>query len=92
MTFAPHEPFAASAPQWPARILIVRLSAHGDVIHTLPLLAALKKHAPHTHIGWLVEASAAPLLAGHPLIDQLHVSHRKDWLKRAKNPLNWPRV
>ncbi len=92
MTFPPVEPHTANSQKWPARILIVRLSAHGDVIHTLPLLAALKQHAPHTRIGWLVEASALPLLAGHPEIDHLHVSHRKDWLKRARNPLNWPAV
>lgn len=75
-----------------ARILIVRLSAHGDVTHTLPLLAAIKRHRPNASIGWLVEASAAPLLEGHPFIDRLHVSQRKRWLKLAKNPARWPQV
>lgn len=74
------------------RILIVRLSAHGDVMHTLPLLSAIKRNDPHAEVGWLIEASAAPLLENHPLIDRLHVSHRKRWLKQAKNPLNWPTV
>jgi lipopolysaccharide heptosyltransferase I len=76
----------------PSRILIVRLSAHGDVVHTLPLLAALKKQYPQAFVGWLVETSAASLLQNHPLIDQLHVSPRKQWLTLAKNPLNWPRI
>lgn len=76
----------------PSRLLIVRLSAHGDVVHTLPLLTALKKQYPQAYVGWLVEASAAPLLENHPFIDQLHVSHRKHWLKLAKNPLNWPHI
>jgi heptosyltransferase-1 len=55
------------------KVLITRLSAHGDVIQTLPLLSALKTARPDVHIGWLVEASAAPLLENHPLIDRLHV-------------------
>jgi heptosyltransferase-1 len=89
MTFTATSP---DLPAMPTRILIVRLSAHGDLIHTLPLLVALKRHNPEAHVGWLVESSAAPLLEGHPLIDQVHVSHRKRWLKLAKNPLQWPRV
>lgn len=62
------------------RILISRLSAHGDVVQALPLLSALKARYPGCFIGWVVEASAAPLLEGHPLIDKLHVSQRKAWL------------
>ncbi len=67
------------------RILISRLSAHGDVIQTLPLLAALREQFPGGHIGWLVEESAAPLLANHPLIDRLHVSRRKRWLRTLRH-------
>jgi len=90
MTF--HMPFVARQLDSTPRILIVRLSAHGDVIHTLPLLSALKKRYPQAYVGWLVEESAAPLLINHPLIDRLHVSSRKRWLKLAKNPLNWPKA
>jgi lipopolysaccharide heptosyltransferase I len=72
-----------------ARILIVRLSAHGDVIHTLPLLAAIKRHKPDAFVGWLVEASAAPLLENHPLIDRLHVVDRKRWMRLIQNPAQW---
>lgn len=76
-------------PQSSLRVLIVRLSAHGDVMHTLPLLSAIKRQYPNASVGWLVEASAAFLLENHPLIEYLHVSQRKRWLKLAKNPLNW---
>ncbi len=69
----------------PQKILIVRLSAHGDVIQTLPLLGLLKARWPGVSVGWLVEADAAPLLENHPAIDRLHISHRKQWLKRAKS-------
>jgi heptosyltransferase-1 len=79
-----------SETQPPSRILIVRLSAHGDIMHTLPLLSAIKRANPKAHVGWLVETAAAPLLEGHPLIDCLHVAHRKRWMQAARNPQNWP--
>ncbi|WP_303672540.1 lipopolysaccharide heptosyltransferase II [Vampirovibrio chlorellavorus] len=81
---------SVSNPPAARRILIVRLSAHGDVTHTLPLLAALKRQYPNAFVGWLVEASAAPLLENHPLIDRLHVSHRKRWLSCLAKPAQWP--
>lgn len=68
----------------PLRILIVRLSALGDVIHALPVLAALRARLPAAFIGWVVEEKpAAPLLAGHPLIDKLFVVPRR-WLKSPR--------
>jgi lipopolysaccharide heptosyltransferase II len=58
-------------------------------MHTLPLLNALKEADSNLRVGWLVEASAASLLEGHPSIARLHVSERKKWLKMLKNPLQW---
>jgi heptosyltransferase I len=46
----------------PTRILIVRLSALGDIVHAVPVLAAMRRHEPHAEIDWLVEASYAPIL------------------------------
>jgi heptosyltransferase-1 len=60
----------------PGGVLIVRLSALGDVVHVLPALAALREKFPGTKIGWAVEEKAASLLAGHPQIDRLHVIPR----------------
>ena len=44
------------------RLLIVRLSAMGDVIHTLPAVHALREAFPEAHIGWLIEERWAELL------------------------------
>jgi len=65
-------------------ILIVKLSAVGDVIHTLPSLTALRKRYPEAHITWVVEEGASDLLAGHPCLDRVLVSRRKTWLGRLK--------
>ena len=53
------------------RILLVKLSSFGDVLHTLPTLEALRSTYPEAHITWLVEAAYAPLLAGHPALDEV---------------------
>lgn len=62
-------------------ILIVKLSAIGDVVHTLPSLAALRRCYPDAEISWVVEEAAADLLADHPDLDRVLVSRRKTWLK-----------
>ncbi len=67
------------------KILVIRLSALGDLIHTLPAVNALKDRWPEAGITWAVEAAAAPLLDGHPALAQVHVSHRKDWLKAVRS-------
>lgn len=48
------------------RILILRTSALGDVVHALPALNALHRHRPEAEVGWAVEEQFAPLLVGHP--------------------------
>ena len=62
-------------------ILIVKLSAIGDVIHTLPSLSALRRLYPDAHITWVVEEAAADLVIGHPYLDSVLVSRRKSWGK-----------
>ena len=71
-------------------ILIVKLSAIGDVVHTLPALNALRRHYPQAHIAWLVEEASAGLLKGHPALDRVLVSRRKAWLKGLRSP-QWRR-
>ncbi len=62
-------------------ILIVRTSALGDIVHCLPVLAALRRSLPQARIGWVVEERFAPLLAGHPQIDELIVVRLRAWRK-----------
>ncbi len=61
------------------RILLIRLSAIGDVVHALFGLAALRAARPGARIGFLVEDRAASLLADHPQVDRVHVYPRKRW-------------
>ena len=62
------------------RILICRLSALGDCVHTLPVLCALRDALPQAHIAWLTQTSSAPLLAGHAALDEL-ITVEKGYLR-----------
>ena len=66
-------------------ILIVKLSAIGDVIHTLPSLAALRHFYPDAHITWVVEEAAADIVKNHPYLNAVIVSRRKSWPKDILN-------
>lgn len=59
------------------KILVLRMSALGDVIHALPALETLRRGLPEAEIHWLVDAGAACLLENDPRIDRLHVSRMK---------------
>jgi heptosyltransferase I len=53
------------------KILIIKLSSIGDVIHTLPVLSAIRGELPKAEISWVVEKSSAEILRGNPLIHKL---------------------
>jgi len=60
-----------------ARILVIRMSALGDVVFGLPVIESLRAAYPKAHLAWLVEDRFASLLEGHPAIDELLVFPRK---------------
>ena len=68
-------PFRVDAP--PARLLAVRLGAVGDVVRTLPAVRLLRRTWPATRIAWAVEPGAAPLVTGHPDVDEVIVLERR---------------
>ncbi len=72
------------------RILIIRLSAIGDVIHALPLASALKDVYPHLEISWLVEEIPAEVVLGNPDIERVIVVPRGEWKRgRTHSPRIW---
>src|ERR1700676_4614138 len=81
---------AAGAPRFDS-LLIVRLSAMGDIIHTLPAAAALRQAFPQATLGWLIEERWAELLCTlryprsgprspqRPLVDRVHSVNTSEW-------------
>jgi heptosyltransferase-1 len=55
------------------RVLIVRLSAVGDTILSLPIACALRRHLPEIELGWVVARGASDLIVGHDCLDQVFV-------------------
>lgn len=74
--------FTSFTPRIPDRpsILMARLSAIGDCIHTVPLATAVRRRWPQAHVVWVTQPGPATLLKGHPALDDLIVVPR-DWMK-----------
>src|SRR5215813_12655088 len=53
------------------RILIVKLGSIGDIVHTLPALAAVRRAVPGAEISWVVERRSSEILRDNPLLDRL---------------------
>jgi heptosyltransferase I len=61
------------------RILIVKLSAIGDILHTLPAAAALRRAYPKAWLAWIVGKAGASLLRGNPDLDELITVDTHAW-------------
>lgn len=81
MTTRPSSGASSAAVERPSRVLIVRTSAMGDVIHCLPFLRRLHELLPGVRVAWVVEQTWLPILRGHPLIDRLIQVRTKAWRK-----------
>ena len=91
----------AGSDSEPLRVLVVRLSAMGDIIHGIPAIAALRRERPNLQIGWLVEQRWMELLCAHPperlrprsemkpLVEWVHVSDFKGWRKALASAATW---
>ncbi len=70
------------------RILIVKLSALGDVVQTLPSLTLIKKTLPSAKIDWVVDKRNAEVLEGHPYIKRL-IIFSKDYIRLSLKLINF---
>ena len=82
-------------------LLIVRLSAMGDIIHALPAATALRRAFPRATLGWLVEERWAELLctlryprsgslsAQRPLVDRIHTVNTAEWRRWPLSFSTW---
>jgi 3-deoxy-D-manno-octulosonic-acid transferase/heptosyltransferase-1 len=74
----------------PHRILIIRLSAIGDVVRTLPALSSLRRQFPDAHIAWAVEDKSKGILEGHPHLDEIIMFQRVRFVQALKSPTRFP--
>ena len=70
------------------KILILKPSSLGDVVHALPVLRLLKLHLPQSEIFWWLESSLAPLLTDDPDLAGIFPFQRNGW----SAPRQWPKM
>jgi heptosyltransferase-1 len=68
------------------RVLIVKVSGLGAVVHSLPVLDYLRQVSPGCQVDWLVDEECRGLLEGNPLINRLHVARSRVWRRRPLYP------
>jgi heptosyltransferase-1 len=73
----------------PEKILIIRLSAIGDVIMASPLIGAFKRSWPETRISWMVEDTSKPVLEANPDLDEVIIWPRNRWRELLKDKRFW---
>jgi lipopolysaccharide heptosyltransferase I len=64
------------------RVILIRLSALGDIVHTWPLAAELRRHRPELDLTWVVEEPLRPLVEGHPAVDRVISVATGRWRRR----------
>ena len=67
----PRDPGAPGVHVPLRRICVVMMSAVGDAVHVLPVLTALKRHAPDAHVTWVLQPGPATLVRGQPAVDEI---------------------
>ncbi len=65
----------------PQKIIIVKPSSLGDIVHSLPFLNVLKTCFPKAEIHWVIAKGLEGLLEGHRMIDRLWIIHKDMWKK-----------
>lgn len=68
------------------RILLVKPSSLGDIVHALPVLHGLRTRFPEAKIDWLISSSFASLLTGHQELDELVFFHRRRYGRMGRDP------
>jgi len=66
------------------KLLIIKPSSLGDIVHSLPVLHAIKKSFPASEIDWVVAKGFEGLLEAHPLIRKLWIINKDEWKKIAR--------
>lgn len=68
-----------------SRILLIKLSAVGDVIHTFPVLNKLRRRYPTARIDWLIKPAMADLVRHHPGVNDVLLFAQDEWAKPWRN-------
>ena len=71
------------------RILLIKMSSLGDVIHNLPVATDIHRHLPEATIDWVVEEQYTPLVAMHPAVDRAIPVALRRWRRSLFSAATW---
>lgn len=71
-------------------ILVIKPSSLGDIVHTLPAVAAIRDAHPNAEITWVINPEWAPLLRGNPDVNHVHIFPRGDFAALNAPRTFWP--
>jgi len=74
------------------RVLIVKASPLGSIVHALPVLDYLHRTVKGIEVDWVVEESFKDILTGNPLISCLHTVQFKAWRNKPLAPATWQAI
>lgn len=83
---------APAVIQPPGRILLVKTSSLGDVVHNLPVVTDLRRHFPDAQINWLVEAGFSAIPALHPGVSEVIPLSVRRWRKHLLESTTWRQI
>jgi heptosyltransferase-1 len=85
-----HELYAKISPM--PRLLIVKTSSLGDVIHNLPVIADVRSHFPDMRLDWVVEESFTDIPALHPAVSSVIPVAMRRWRRNLLSPATWREI
>lgn len=71
------------------RILLIKTSSLGDVVHNMPVVCDIRHHFPHAVIDWVVEEAYVPLARLHPLVRKVIPVAVRRWRRAMLNSATW---
>jgi heptosyltransferase-1 len=74
------------------RILFVKTSSLGDVVHQMPAIVDARAHLPQAHFSWVVEEGFAPLARLHPMIDEVIPVATRRWRGSLLSAATWREI
>lgn len=75
-----------------SKLLLVRLSSMGDLIHTLPAVTDLARYRPDIELHWLCETAFADIARLHPFVKKVQIMSWRNWRKRLWQPSTWQQM
>src|SRR3712207_2052354 len=74
------------------RIMFIKTSSLGDVVHNMPAVTDVRRHFPGAHISWVVEEPYAPIVGLHPGVNEIICVATRRWRRDLSGSATWGEI